>query len=146
MAVAKIDAMVNGHQMTARTNSQAGLRRDAALARIGRARRWLIVGAAGVTGGLAAFVSASAHGHTLRKGAVMRAPAPTTSSASRAAQMPPLASPSSLGLQGPTQDPQPPSSGSSQSQSGSSSSQSQAPAAPAPSAAPSSGGVVSGGS
>jgi len=153
MACTKIADMVNGRQMTARTRSHTALHRDAALARIGRARRWLIAGAAGLTGALAAFVSATAHGHTLPKGGVVPAPTRSTgSSPTSSVQMPPLASPSSLGLQGPVQDPQSSSSGSSQSQSGSSSSnqsqspspQSQAPAAPAP--APSSSAVVSGGS
>lgn len=138
--------------MTAITRSNAVLHRDAALARIGRARRWVIAGAAGLTGGLAAFVSATAHGHTLHKGAVTATPAPAraTRSSAPSVQMPPLASPNSLGLQGPVQDPQPPSSGSGQSQSNSSPSQSQSPAAsapaPAPAPAPSGGAVVSGGS
>jgi hypothetical protein len=142
MALAKIGDMVNGHQMTARTRSHAALQRDAALARIGRARRWLIAGAVGLTGGVAAFVSATAHGHTLHKGAVVPAPARSTGSSSSSVQMPPLANPSSLGLQGPVNDPQPPSSGGGQSQSNSSSSQSPAAQAPAPAPAP----AVSGGS
>ena len=156
MGLAKIAGMVDGHQMTAHTHSKATLQRDAALARIGRARRWLIAGAAGLTGAIAAFVSATAHGHTLHRKAVVPTSTRTTgsSSTSPSAHMPPLASPHSLGLQGPAQDPQSSSSGSSQPQSGPSSSsnqpqsnpspQSQAPAAPAP--APSSGAVVSGGS
>jgi hypothetical protein len=144
MALANIADMVNGHQMTVRPRSNAVLHRDAALARIGRARRWLIAGAAGLTGAVAAFVSATAHGHTLHKGAVVPAPARTTGSSSTSVRMPPLASASSLGLQGPAQDPQSSSGGS-----GSSSPQSQAPAAPAPSPTPTpapSGPVVSGGS
>jgi hypothetical protein len=145
MAFTNIADMVDRYRMTAATRSNAALHRDAALARIVRARRWVIAGAAGLTGALAAFVSATAHGHTLHKGAFVRAPARATGAPSTSVQMPPLASPSSLGLQGPVEDPQPSSSGSGQSQSGSSS-QSQAPAAPAPAPAPSGGAVVSGGS
>lgn len=135
--------IVVGHQMNTRTRSHAALARDAALARIGRTRRWLIVGAAGLTAGVAAFVSATAHGRTLHKGGATGVPVPSVSTSSVAPQMPPLANPSSLGLQGPVEDPQPPSSGSSGS--GSSSPQSQAPA-PAPAPAPSSSAAVSGGS
>lgn len=130
--------------MTARTRSQAALDRDATLARIGYARRWLIAGAAGLTAGLAAFVSATAHGRTLKKGTVVAVPSRNSGSSSTAVQMPPLASPTSLGLQGPVENPQPPSSGSGQSQ-GSSPSQSQAAPTPAPSPS-SSGAAVSGGS
>lgn len=83
--------------------------RDAALARVGHARRWMIAGAAGLTAGLAAFVSATAHGRTLSK---THAPIRSVSSSpSTSARMPPLASPSQLGLQGPAQDPQPATSG-----------------------------------
>jgi hypothetical protein len=156
MAFTKIADMVDGRPMNARPRSNAALHRDAALARIGRARRWLIAGAAGLTGGLAAFVSATAHGHTLRKGAVSPASTRSTGPSTNPARMPPLASPSSLGLQGPDQNPQPSSSGPSQaqssapsqSQSSSPQPQSQAPAAstPSPAPAPSSSGVVSGGS
>jgi hypothetical protein len=160
MAFTNSVCMVNEHQMTARTRpdaplrSNAALHRDAALARIGRARRWLIAGAAAVTGGLAAFVSATAHGHTLHKSTVLPTRTRATGTSSTRVQMPPLASPSSLGLQGPVQDPQSSSGGSSQAQSGSSSSNqpqsnpspSPSQAAPAPSPAPSGGAVVSGGS
>jgi hypothetical protein len=142
------DEMVSRHQMAPLSRSNAALHRDAALARIGRARRWLIAGAAGLTGGLAAFVSATAHGHTLHRSTVVPAPTRATGNASSTAHMPPLASASSLGLQGPVANPQPPSSGGGQQQSNSSPSQPQAtPApAPAPSPAPSGGAVVSGGS
>jgi hypothetical protein len=136
--------------MTPGTRSQAALNRDAALARIGYARRWLIAGAAGLTAAIAAFVSATAHGHTLKKGTTGSVPARTSGSSSRSVQMPPLASPSSLGLQGPVQDPQPSSSGSGQSSSGSSqapsSSSSSSQAAPAPAPSSSSSAAVSGGS
>ena len=135
--------MVHGHQMTARTRSQAVLNRDAALGRISYARRWLIAGAAGLTAGLAAFVSATAHGRTLNKGTVVPVSARNVGSSSTAVQMPPLASPTSLGLQGPVEDPQPSSSGSGQSQS---TSPSQSPAAPTPAPSPSSSAAVSGGS
>jgi hypothetical protein len=135
--------MVHGQEMTARTRSQAALNRDAALVRISYARRWLIAGAAGLTAGLAAFVSATAHGRTLKKGAVVAVPAPNSSSSSTTVQMPPLASPTSLGLQGPVEDPQPSSSGSAQTQS---SSPSQSQAAPTPAPSSSSSAAVSGGS
>jgi hypothetical protein len=144
MAFSNTADMVQGHQMTAHTRSQAALSRDAALTRIGRTRRWVIVGAAGVTAGVAAFVSATAHGRTLKKGTAARVPVRTAAPSSTSVQMPPLANPSSLGLQGPVTDPQPSSggsSGSSQSQSNSSPSQSQAPApAPSPSSSAVSGG------
>ena len=132
--------MVHGHQMTARTRSQAVLNRDAALGRISYARRWLIAGAAGLTAGLAAFASATAHGRTLKKGTVVPESARNVGSSSTAVQMPPLASPTSLGLQGPVEDPQPSSSGSGQSQSSAPSQSQAAPPSPSSSAA------VSGGS
>jgi hypothetical protein len=140
MAFANTADMVEARQMTARTRSQAALNRDAALARIGRARRWVIVGAAGFTAGIAAFVSATAHGRTLHKGSAALVPVRSASSSSTAAQMPPLASPTSLGLQGPVEDPQSGSGGSSQPQSSSSSSQSQGAPVPAPSSSAVSGG------
>jgi hypothetical protein len=97
------------HRITGRrSRSLAQLERDAALDRLGRARRWLFVGAAAGTAGLAAAASAAVPGHSLhsRAGAAgaagARAAAPTPSSG----QMPPAAGPGDLGLQGPAQEPQ----------------------------------------
>jgi len=125
--------------------SSAQLARDAALRRVGRTRRFMIAGAAVLSAAVAAFVSAIAPGKTLGAGAKAQS-APSSGTAPRASgstQMPPLASPAALGLQGPSQAPAP------------APSQSQAPVAPAdpsqgaPAPAPQAsggGGVVSGGS
>jgi hypothetical protein len=93
--------------------SGAQQQRDAALVRIARARRATIVGAGGLTVGLAAFVSAIAPGHTLGAKVATNltadahtsgaAPARSTSTSLR---MPSLASPSQLGLQGADDSPQ----------------------------------------
>jgi len=131
-----------------RRQSVAQLERDAALDRIGRTRRWVIAGAAGLTAAFAALVSAIAPGRTL----AARAPgggvaeARTSTQSASPAQMPPLASPSQLGLQGPDQPPQaassPSQAPSGQSQAPTQSDPSQAAPAPAPAPAP----AVSGGS
>jgi hypothetical protein len=83
--------------------------REAALGRVSRARAVTIVGAGTLTAALAALVSAVAPGRTLgakvpvgsgtvlARGKTPRTPAPT---------MPPLASPSQLGLQSPDGAPQ----------------------------------------
>jgi hypothetical protein len=91
-----------------RSQSLAQLERDAALARVNRVRRWTFVGAAGLTAGVAALVSAVAPGRSL--GAKTRLAeevalrqVPRTSSRP---QMPPLASAGELGLQGPSSSPQ----------------------------------------
>jgi hypothetical protein len=90
-----------------RSKSLAQLERDAALSRVGRARRWLIVAAAALTAGLAALVSAIAPGRTLGARAQVRVPVTNGSVRSASAtQMPPLASPSTLGLRGPSVGPQ----------------------------------------
>jgi hypothetical protein len=134
--------------------SLAQLERDAAFNRIGRARKMLIVAAAAGTALVAAVVSAVAPGRSLGArsrvtGAAARTAAPSTG----ASQMPPLASASQLGLQGPSQAPQsdqsqPPSDSSSSAAAQPSAPQSSAPQAPAsqaaaPSSAPA---PVSGGS
>jgi hypothetical protein len=85
----------------------AQLQRDAALRRVSRVRRWTLAGAAGLTGGVTALVSAVAPGHSL--GAKHRSLAgPVTTSAARTThpKMPPLASAGALGLQGPSEAPQ----------------------------------------
>jgi hypothetical protein len=139
----------------------AALARDAAFARIGRARRWLLLGAVAMTAGLAALASsllpgkslgsAGAHGR-LRTGVTQGSGARTQGAAAPSAAAPALPAPAGaaqLGLQGPVQAPQssPPAS----SQSAPPATQSSPPpaSAPAPAPAPSapaSGGVVSGGS
>lgn len=133
----------------------AVLERDAALARVGRTRRWVIGGTAALTAGAAALVSAIAPGRSLgaKPASVKTSAAPVTTANTAAPQLPPLASPSSLGLAAPSAAP------GSAPQSDPSPSQPQQQSAPAPQSspapqdqaasapAPSSGGaVVSGGS
>jgi hypothetical protein len=122
-----------------RNPSLAQLHRDAAIGRVGRAKRWMFAGAAGLTAAFAALFSAVAPGRTLSaKGEQAVAPSSTrvSSASSSSNQMPPLASPSSLGLQGP--DNVPSSDPSQQSAPSDPSSSQAAPPAPAP--------AVSGGS
>jgi hypothetical protein len=116
--------------------------RDAAFARITRARRLAILGAGALTAVVAAVVSAVSPGHSL--GA--KAPARLRASATRSGggvrstspgKMPALASPGQLGLQGPNSAPQ--SAPQTQPQT------TPAPSAPVPAPAPS-GPAVSGGS
>jgi len=149
--------------MSTGRQSSAALARDAAIARVGRTRRWVIAGAAALTAGVAGLVSAVAPGRSLASKSGVKTEASTgagraatgaSASSSAVPQLPPVANPSSLGLQGPSQPPQsvpnPP-----QTQSQPSAPQSSSPAptpTPTPSPAPSSGdgsgggGVVSGGS
>jgi hypothetical protein len=142
--------------------------RDAALSRVGRVRRLTVFGAAALTAGLAAAVSAIAPGRSLgAKTTVARAPssvpAAGRSTRSDALRMPGLASPRALGLRAPGSAPQASASGDSSQSAPSAPAtsapapqaaaptpaapaappQSSVPAAPAPS---SGGGVVSGGS
>jgi hypothetical protein len=133
------------------------IERDAALARIGRTRRWVLAGTAALTAGAAGLVSAIAPGRSLgAKPAQASQPAVSTTAAKSSAtsghatepQMPPLADPSTLGLSGPSQAPQasttdnsaatppaPAQSAPSQAQSDAAA-QSQAAPAPAPAPAP----------
>jgi hypothetical protein len=108
---------------------RATLERDAALARVGRVRRWLIAATAALTAGIAALVYAVTPGRSAAATHV-KSSAPAASSRSSGLQMPPAAGAGALGLQGPAQVPSaaPP--------------QAVAPA-PAPAAG---GGAVSGGS
>src|ERR1700751_2981819 len=54
------------HRMKSRVDkSRAALARDAAILRVGRTRRWVIAGAAALTAGFAALVSAVAPGKSL---------------------------------------------------------------------------------
>ena len=119
-----------------RSPSQAQVERDAALDRVARTRRWMIAGAAALTAAFAALVSVVAPGRTSTARAHGNRTADSrTSTPASSAQMPPLASPSQLGLQGPDQPPEaasvPPQAPSNPSQT-----------APAPATAP----AVSGGS
>jgi hypothetical protein len=111
------------HRMsTTDPRSRAVLARNAALVRIRRTRRWVIAGTAALTAGFAALVAALAPGRSLAS----KSPAATevasaggksaTGASGRSAtgartassvpQLPPAASPGSLGLQGPSQPPQ----------------------------------------
>lgn len=123
--------------------SRAALLRDAALERVRRTRRWVIVGTAALSAGIAALVSAVAPGRTLASSSAKAGASPVAATGRSGSAIPSLPAPASaneLGLQGPEQAP---SSGSQQSQP-SQPSQSPAPAqAPSAPAAPP---VVSGGS
>jgi hypothetical protein len=85
--------------------------RDAALARVGRTRRWLLAGAAALTAGLAALASALVPGRSLAS----KHPTTTTGTTGPAKTptrktepaLPPPASLTQLGLQAPSQAPQP---------------------------------------
>jgi hypothetical protein len=133
-----MEAVTGGHKPAG-----AVLARDAALGRISRTRRWIIVGAAALTAALAALASVLLPGKSLRaKSRVTAAPsaraaAPTRSSAPA---LPAPADAAQLGLQSPGQPPQ-------AAPAPQPAPQQSAPQ-PAPAPAPSAGGgaVVSGGS
>jgi hypothetical protein len=131
--------------------SRAVLARDAAFARVRRTRRWVIAGAAALTAGFAALVSAVAPGRSLASKSAVRTEASTGSSSARQGstaipQLPPAANPDTLGLGGASQQPQ----------TAPSQPQNSQPAQPTPPASPpqsssaaqssGGGGVVSGGS
>jgi hypothetical protein len=126
-------------QMSNPDRSFARRQRDAALERLRSTRRWLIVAAAALTAAFAALVSAVAPGKTLAAKRV------SGLSAGSSGRLPPLASPSSLGLGGGGSDqpPQPPATAPSAPEPSA-----PAPAPPSAGPAPSGGGggVVSGGS
>jgi hypothetical protein len=151
------------HRSAGRRQSRAQLERDAALQRVSRVRRWLILAAGALSCGLAALVASVAPGHKLgahAQAATLSGPQAGSASArassagapaSSATQMPPLASPGDLGLQGPSSSPQAssdPSQAQNQASAGVQPDPSQSgaavqnPAAVAPASAP----VVSGGS
>ena len=150
--------------MSTRNKSSAALARDAAIARVGRTRRWVIAGTAALTAGLAGLVSAVAPGrslasktssHTETATAAGKAASGANASSSAVPQLPPVANPSSLGLQGPNQPPQsvpnPPNTQTqtqpqTQTQSAPPQSSAPAPAPPSSSGSSGGGGVVSGGS
>lgn len=135
--------------------------REAAFARIGRVRGLTILGAGALTAAIAAVVSAVAPGRTLGAKTVATVATHHSARVSRtrssthpgALKMPPLASPSQLGLGGPGAPPQassqpqqssPAPQTQTQSQPSAPAPQSSAPVQPAPQSAP--GPVVSGGS
>jgi hypothetical protein len=131
---------------TASSPSRAALMRDAALARVGRTRRWVIAGTAALTAGFAALVSAVAPGRSLasKSGAgtgSVATPAASTLGPGSLPSMPPPANSSELGLQGPNQPP-----ASAPSQPAPQNGSGQAAAPPAPQSSGGGGGVVSGGS
>jgi hypothetical protein len=152
-----------------RQRPRAVIERDAALARIGRTRRWVMAGTAALTAGAAGLVAGITPGRSFGAKPAATTHAASVNPAARAAtasapRMPPLADPSSLGLTGPAQPPTAASSNPSQSSpapaetttSQSAPAPSQAApspstpapsqAAPAPAPAPASPPVVSGGS
>jgi hypothetical protein len=99
-----------------RKQSVAQLERDAALHRVTRTRRFVIGGAAALSAGIAAFVSAIAPGHSLGANKAVASGADTSSSTATSGAstarasvssktMPPLAKPSDLGLTGPPSGP-----------------------------------------
>jgi hypothetical protein len=99
--------MSSGANPSPRAERMAAQRnREAAFARISRVRGVTVVGAGVLTAAVAGAVSAIAPGHTLgAKLPAHAAKAPTRSSSS--ATMPPLASGSQLGLNGPQSAPAP---------------------------------------
>jgi hypothetical protein len=100
---------MNPSGQTPPTRAHAALARDAALARVGHARRWVILGSAGLTAGFAALVAASPPSHASTTKATTTSTAPirtaTVTRKGQAPALPPLASGSQLGLQGPSQNP-----------------------------------------
>jgi hypothetical protein len=98
--------MVRGQQVN--RSSMAQLERDAALGRVGRTRRVIILSAAGLTAGFAALASAIVPGKSFgAKAATATAKiVPNSARPAASATMPPLATAGQLGLQGPSQAPQ----------------------------------------
>ncbi len=148
--------MTNDAYPGARSDRVAAQRsREAAFARIGRVRGLTIVGAGALTAAIAGVVSAVAPGRTLGAKTVATVVTHHTARVSRRAssaalKMPPLASPSQLGLGGPGAPPQA-SSQPQQSSPAPTQTQTQTqPSAPAPQSSapvqPAPGPVVSGGS
>jgi hypothetical protein len=141
--------MGNQNRMTKGHNqSRAALARDAALERVSRTRRWVIGGAAALTAGFAALVSAVAPGHSLAakshtSNEASTATPSTRSNGSAIPTMPPPANPGDLGLQGPGQAP---TAAPSQPQSDPSQQAQPTPPAAAPQSSGGGGGAVSGGS
>jgi hypothetical protein len=86
--------------------SDARLRRDQALRRVGHMRRWVIGSSAALTAGFAVFVAEIAHGRSSTATPRSSAATPRPASQSEPA-LPAVASPGDLGLQSPGQAPQP---------------------------------------
>jgi hypothetical protein len=105
------------HRRGQRGQSAAQLQRDAALVRVTRTRRFVIGGAAALSAGIAALVSAIAPGHSFGAKAAEAATQPRSESGNSSTahasvtpkKMPPLAKPSDLGLSGPASGPTAPS-------------------------------------
>jgi hypothetical protein len=105
------------HHRGHRGQSAAQLQRDAALVRVTRTRRFVIGGAAALSAGIAALVSAIAPGHSFGAKTAEAATQPRSESSSSSTvhasvtpkKMPPLAKPSALGLSGPPSRPTAPS-------------------------------------
>jgi hypothetical protein len=93
-----------------RQPSHAQVERDAALWRLSRMRRWVFIGAAALTAGFAALVSAVAPGKTLHSSSSTATPALSPAAGrptlTASAQFPPLAPASEL-LHAPDQAPLP---------------------------------------
>ena len=137
------------------TRAAAAVARDAALARVGNTRRWVILGSAGLSAGFAALVAASPPSHASATKTRAKATTTTTTAAAgaqttapgKAPALPPLPSGSQLGLAGPDQNPGADDGSGGGSQDNSSQSQAPSQSAPAPAPAPSpQPGPVSGGS
>jgi hypothetical protein len=91
--------------------ADAALARDAAMVRVGHARRWVILASAGLSAGFAALVAASppSNASTTKAKTTPAAPAPVRRAAvtrkGQAPALPPLADGTQLGLQGPGEAP-----------------------------------------
>jgi hypothetical protein len=101
-----------GRRMGQKSQPLAQLERDAAIARISRTRRWLIVAATALTAAFAAIISAVAPGRsfaahsassTTRAAGATR---PASASTRASTKLPPLQGAQALGLGGPAQAPQ----------------------------------------
>jgi hypothetical protein len=110
---------VNDRRTSQRAPSSAQVQRDAALKRVSLTRRWVIGGAAALSAGLAALVSAIAPGHSFGAKPAFADSTSASSGGGNSAQssarasvgskkMPPLAKPSDLGLAGPATGPSAP--------------------------------------
>ncbi|HEY1508407.1 MAG TPA: hypothetical protein VGF93_05360 [Solirubrobacteraceae bacterium] len=86
--------------------SNARLKRDAALRRVGRTRRWVIGSSAALTAGFAVLVAEVAPGHSAAASNAKSGSAAKSSSAASQPAMPAVASPGELGLSAPSQAPQ----------------------------------------
>ena len=90
-----------------RDRATALRQREAALRRLGRVRGWTIVGAGALTAAIAAAVSAAVPGRTIGAKSNRAVVTKVSTTHSVGLTMPPLATPSQLGLQGPPSAPTP---------------------------------------